>query len=530
MANWLKAELIQVDLPEKERAGRVAAVQQKARARLHPHGEEELEPAEDKQVQWLIDRTRPHESKQQITQRVWLAIVLYNLGCRGIRFDAEGQIHWDGGQVGRIGLSPDAVLDLAWEQAERRIYTASFRQPDGTILRGKGRQRWYVYRLTVDAAAAPLFKRYARQVREKVALIVASEIHATQPQLPRDYYGGDAFQQACIDAQDQQFNHILVLSPEHGVISLDEVVPSEKPWDEVLDRFIWSWQLRSVQRLGMYLFGEPRPVIPSSPYVNWWSWLNPESVYEITIFGGGFAVRIMLDYMARLRMQNPTQWPQIALVEQRPGYDVGDVDDEIGIHFGMDDEMDDGPDFEAMLQDIDQLLAWATEFVGLVNIFVLPTGETWQLAPDEALIPIRLLADTSIGIGELLDLLTDITLLLEQPLSMSMLISAGMVVSILLQITHNLVHGERERITELLKDFPEGALRQYIENILQETALEDQLCACLTLAEQMQLLHIAVSPITSDQLLIWLQTYISSRMRHRLMDSQDGDAPAAPAR
>ena len=145
--------------------------------------------------------------------------------------------------AGRLGISADETLDLAWAQAKHETYASSFRQPDGTITRGKGRRRWNVYRLTVDTAAVPLFERYAKKVNEKVALIVASETYATQPQLPRNFYGGDAFQQACIDAQDQQFDHILVLSPAHGVISLDDVVPSEQAWDEVIERRIWAWQM-----------------------------------------------------------------------------------------------------------------------------------------------------------------------------------------------------------------------------------------------------------------------------------------------
>jgi hypothetical protein len=113
------------------------------------------------------------------------------------------------------------------------------------------------------------------------------------------------------------------------------------------------------------------------------------------------------------------------------------------------------------------------------------------------------------------------TLLIEQPLPLSLLISAGMVVSVLLQITHSLVHNEREAIPEMLAVFPEGVLRQYIETAMQETNQEDQLCACLTLAEQMQLIALAIPPDINDQLVVWLQTYISARMRQRLLDDPD---------
>ena len=94
-----------------------------------------------------------------------------------------------------------------------------------------------------------------------------------------------------------------------------------------------------------------------------------------------------------------------------------------------------------------------------------------------------------------------------------------MVVSVLLQVAHSLAHNERGPISEILNVFSEGILRQYIETAMQETTQEDQLCACLTLAEQMQLIAIALHPHISDQILTWLQTHISVRMRQRLLDN-----------
>jgi hypothetical protein len=173
------------------------------------------------------------------------------------------------------------------------------------------------------------------------------------------------------------------------------------------------------------------------------------------------------------------------------------------------------------LQDIDMLLDWASEFVTLVTIFVPPTGETWELAPDEALIPVRLLTETGMDIEDLLDLLTDMTLLLEQSIPFNMLINANMLVSLLLQITHSLVHDERDAIQEPLDAFQDGVLRQYIEKVMQEPSFEDRLCACLTLTEQIQLLALTIPPALSDQLLVWLQTYLSSRMRHRILGEMD---------
>jgi hypothetical protein len=515
---WLRIEHIQSELPEEALADLVATVQQAARTWLKQAGGK-AKAADREQVRWLVEKTRSHESKLQIAQRVWLAIVIYSLGFRGLVFDEEGQIRWQGGMAGRIGLSPDDAIDLAWQQGNRETYTASFRHADGTITRGKGRRRWDIYKLIIDPAAEPLFARRAEKDHERVALIVASETHATQPQLPRDFYGGDAFQQACIDAQDHQYDHILVLSPEHGIMSLDDTIPSDLFWDEVLERRIWDWQARAIQRLGRYLFGTPPATIPAVESVNWWAWLNPESVYELTVFGKGFAVHILTDHMIRSRTYRPGVWPEIVLADQRPGYDIGDLDEDLDFDFTEDPE--DRIDIEDALQDIDQLLEWAAEFVTLVNVYVPPTGEVWELAPDEALIPVRLLAEIGMDFEEMLDLLTDISLLLEHAIPISLLINAQMAVSVLLQITHSLVHNEHKPVHEMLEVFPEDVLRQYIETAIQETNQEDRLCACLTLAEQMHLIALTIPPAISDQLLVWLQTYLSARMRRRILGNHD---------
>ncbi len=512
---WLKIENVRPEIPEADRAKVVAGLQQAARAWLKQAGSEDAAARE--QVRWINEKTRPHESKQQIAQRVWLTAVLYGLGHRGLAYDDEGQIHWQGGLAGRIGLAPDAVLDLAWAQSSHETYTASFRNPDGSITRGKGRHRWNVYRLSLNPAADPLFKRRAQRVHERVALIVASETYATQPQLPRNFYGGNEFQQACIDAQDGQFNHILVLSPQHGVISLDDIVPSEQSWDEVLERRIWTWQLQALQRLGRYLFGSAANTVPAPGEIHWWPWLNPESVYEITLFGRGFAPRILIDHILRARMHQPYNWPEIVVPEIRPGYDVGDLDEDSGYGYEEPDAYTDEADYESVLEDLDQLLDWAAEFVTLINVYITPLNQTWELEAEEALIPVRLLAETGMSFEELLDLLTDITLLLEQPLPFSLIIHAHMVVSALLQVAHSITHGELDQVMEPLHAFPEGVLGRYIESALQEPDLEERLCACLTLAEQMQLLALTIPAEVNEQLVVWLQTYLSGRLRQSVM-------------
>ena len=524
---WLHVEHINPAIALDDCPALIAAIQQQARARIKQ--EPPLPDHELQQVRWLWEKTRLHESPQQITQRVWLAVVLYNLGFRGLAFDAEGQIHYEGGLTARIGYAPDLALDLIGESANPVLYVASFRQPDGIVVRSKGRHRWNIYCLTLDPAARTLFERRKRVVKEKVALIVASDIHATQPQLPRDFYGGDEFQQACIDAQDLHFAHILVLSPQHGVLSLDDIVPAEQSWAEVAKHSIWFWQLKAAQRLGQYLYGPLPPNLSPTKDLDWWAWINPESVYEFTLFGDGYPVRSLLEQIMQAHIRMPASMPNVILSEQRRGYDIGDL----GYGwFGLEDiASEDNFDDQERPQDFldfQKLMDWASEFAERVNIYILPTNEIWELAPDEMLLPVRFLDDEGVDVESLLDLLTDITLLLEQPLSLTVLVNASAMVSFLLQISHNLVHQEFDAIREAISIFPEPSLVPYVEKALQEESLEDQLCACLTLAEQLHLMAQNITEIVNTQLLVWLQTYISGRI-HQQMRGQPAGSAKNPA-
>lgn len=520
-AGWLSVESVQTPLREQQRQSIVSAIQQSARTWLQ-NRPEETDAAITQQVRWLTEKTRPKESNQQIGQRVWLAVILYQLGCRGLAFEPEGHIRWDQGITGRIGLSPDAQLDLIWEHRSNTFYTASFRSPDGIIARGKGRNRWFIYRLTVAPAAEVLIERYLQVVHERVAVIVASETYATQPQLPRDFYGGDEFQQACIDAQDGQFDHILVLSPEHGAVSLDDIVPSDCSWSELLDNRLWAWQTLAMSRLGAILLGvhEIAQSLPSNFTTNWWGWLNPKSSYSFTVFGGGFPVRLFFDFLSRTYHRQPRVWPAFEVTEYRQGYTAGDFEDgfEPGADFiGIGEELSDAAAFEIAMQDINQLLEWSAEFVGLVNLPIPTSGTVWELAADEAVIPMRILDDAGVDIDNLLDMLTDITLLLEQPLPITALITPSVFVSALLQISHSLVHDERESIPQILGAFQEKALSQYVEKSLQERQLEDRLCACLSLAEQLQMIALTIPHYAVEQLLVWMQTFISVRLRQLML-------------
>lgn len=519
--SWLMVESLEPTLATSERKMLVLTIQQAATEWLSQSANN-VGDSDHQQIRWLVEKTRPHESKQQIAHRVWLALILHSQGHQNLRFDANGYTSWDEGIAGRIGMAPDDLLDVVWEHGSHTAYATSFRAPDGTIARGKGRQRWHVYRLTLDPATDPLFRCRQHSVTKKVALIVASETYATQPQLPRDFYGGNEFQQACIDAQDQHFDHMLVLSPEHGVISLDDIVPSDEAWHDVLEQNIWLWQIKAVQRLGMYLCGND--LLSSSlttHELNWWLWLNPESTYVFTVFGGGFAVRVLFDHMLRARTRTPHLWPNIVLEKYRKGYIVDDFEDDF--EFALDDNISDDMAFELDMQDINQLLEWATDFVSLTMLNVPPTNEVWEIEADEALIPVRLLADNDVDIENFLDLLTDITLLMEQPVPLSLIINPGIAISTLLQLTHNLVHNEHDSIQEILGLYPDDILHQYVERALQEPSQEDRLCACLTLAEQLHVISLTISHHTANQMLVWMQTYISARLRQQLL----GDEPQA---
>jgi len=514
---WLTVESLKIDLKAAERKQLVTALQHAAQDWLRQPPDNST-ANDQQQIRWLVEKTRSHESKQQIAHRVWLTLVLHSQGQRNLHFDHAGRTHWDGGIAGRIGLSPDELLDLVRQHDSHTVYTTSFRAPDGTIARGKGRQRWHVYRLTIDPVVDSLFACRKQPVEEKVALIVASEIYATQPQLPRDFYGGNEFQQACIDAQDQHFDHMLVLSPEHGAISLDDTVPSDKAWHDVLEQNIWLWQIQTVQRLGMYLCQNNALATDPERDLNWWMWLHPDSTYVFTVFGGGFAVRVLFDHMLRARARTPHLWPNLVLDEYRKGYIVEDFED--NLDFDMDDDISDDMAFELAMQDINQLLEWATDFVSLTTIRVPPSEDVWEIEADEALIPIRLLSDSGVDIENLLDLLTDITLLIEQAIPLNLIINPGIAISNLLQVTHNLVHHEHDSIQELLALYPDNVLNQYIERTLQEPSQEDRLCACLTLAEQLHIISLTISHNTADQLLVWMQTYISSRLRQQLLGDE----------
>ena len=104
------------------------------------------------------------------------------------------------------------------------------------------------------------------------------------------------------------------------------------------------------------------------------------------------------------------------------GGEEGDYED-FDSEFGGEEHV---PDF----LDYQQLMDWAGEFVERVNIYVLPTDELWELTPDDGLLPMRFLEQEGVDVESLLDLLTDITLLLEQPLPLTMLVNASTVVSV----------------------------------------------------------------------------------------------------
>jgi hypothetical protein len=137
---WLKVELVRTDLPDSERTSRVSAVQQAARAWLK-QSDDKITAADRDQVRWLIEKTRSYESKQQIAQRVWLALVLYSLDCRD----------WPSTRMvrpfGRV------VLSGGW--ASRRML----------------RLTWPGHKLTVRSTSPVFGSRMARSCAEKGATV-----------------------------------------------------------------------------------------------------------------------------------------------------------------------------------------------------------------------------------------------------------------------------------------------------------------------------------------------------------------------
>ena len=507
---WLHIEYIDTSVPLDKRGELVATIQQRAQDWLkQAKGESEKVR---QQVRWLVEKTRAAESPQQIAQRVWLAAVLYNLGMRGLTFDAAGQILYEGGQTARVGLAPDSALELIWDKPQPVLYAASFRQADGVIWRGKGRQRWHVYCLTLAPQARILFERRQRVTKEKVALIVASETYARRPQLPRDFYGGDAFQQACIDAQDQQFNHILVLSPKHGVLSLDDVVSSDESWDHVARSMPWVWAQRAMQRLGLYLYGTPPAEVSDPHKVNWWAWLSPQSSYELTTFGSGFPVQMLISQVNFILSRFPKEMPRLNFSAPRPGYKAIEIE-EFG-DFGFFEEPE--SDADLMMDELEELLGWAAELSEHIVVSFPPTGDEWTLAPEEAIIPARLLALNTQGIEDVLDLLSDLSLTLEHAVPCSLILNARSLVETLLQIAHAVVHDDQEDLQESLEILYEPLLSHYVETVLQEPKQEDRLCGILSVIESLHLLSMMISDALNEQLMVWLQTYLASHLHQRL--------------
>ena len=106
---------------------------------------------------------------------------------------------------------------------------------------------------------------------------------------------------------------------------------------------------------------------------------------------------------------------------------------------------------------------------------------------------------------------------LDQPVPFTLLLNAPTLVSTMIQVTHSLVHHELDAIPDILNTMPEASLRRYIEGVLREPSLEDQLCGCLTLAEQAQLFAMSVPQEIVHHLATWLQTYLSNRLRRDLL-------------
>ncbi len=227
----------------------VSQAQKRAVAALHGNDDLQVERG----LGGFVDQTRRAESEAQIKQRVWLAIVMYNLGRRGLSFDNEGAVLAGDGAFGApVGIAPDRALGIARARATDRFYVATYahrvREDNDEggypvdLVRGRGRMRWYIHEVRLDPRAARFFELEPKPVQRNIALVVAGDERATRPGLPRDYYRDSTFQQAVIDAEDGEFDSTLVLSPRHHVIPLDQIVQDDIAWNDLgWMTYRWAW-------------------------------------------------------------------------------------------------------------------------------------------------------------------------------------------------------------------------------------------------------------------------------------------------
>lgn len=495
-------------------------------------------PDQKRQLRFFNERARTYESKQQIQQRVWLALVMFNLGKRGLRFDpVEGAVLSDGPTFGApIGCAPDSALELARQQHTEHFYFATFaerlRQADEEgdypveLAKERGRMRWHIHQARLADTAYRFLTLEPEPVHRQIALVVAGEEYATRPSLPRDYYRDGAFQQAVIDAEDGDFDMTLVLSPRYQVVTLDQTISRDYPWSDLIHHYgsPWRWTVQTLHRLWQICLGHRTPTLDEESQPKWqgppWEiWHHPQSYYKFTFFGLSEAAR-------RLSEQLEEQ----ADIELRPGY----LTDETGISWSTWDEMDefldsiDLPEFDDDLRDeLQEALTEATEQAAFFSdIFFMPPPpgldlEPYKLDSEEALEPIMVLRSRECDVEQVIQEGMVIQDLFEgEAVTFNLLIDAPIRLRAVLDIIHALIHQGDQEIYEIANQ----VLPPQLGTVVYDSTLplaEGRLCPLITFAESLSTLSTLLNDDDRDRLSVWQRTFWAGELRHRAHSSGD---------
>lgn len=484
----------------------------------------------------FVWHVRRGESRAQIAQRVWLALVMYNLGQRGLVFDPEGAVLAEGGAFGApVGVAPDLALELARARRADRFYVATYahRLRDDAesaypveLARGRGRMRWYVHEVRVDPGAWRLFDIEPKPVQPHIALVVAGDEHATRAGLPRDYYRDSAFQQAVIDAEDGEFDLTLVLSPRYQVVALDQVVEDDLTWDDLSAwKTLWmtpmNWAWIAHNRLWrICLERKPVPLEPDALTrpgrpVSWGVWRHPESRYQFSIFGHSEAVAMLAQV---LRAQ--------AEVDVFPGYtpssfwepgsrETFDFDD-----YALDNILSNLGLEEEARQDLRETLYDATAQADeLIKLVFLPAPPRLNVSPrvlasEEILEPVMLLRTSNCDVDQVINELTALQNLIGgEMISFNLLIDAPTRLSASLRIIHAVLTGEEDDVLTL----SEQILPPNLHRLVQDRSLdlrEERLSPLLAFAESLSALAVLLNDDDRDRLGIWERTFWGAELRY----------------
>jgi hypothetical protein len=500
-----------------EWADLVRQAQEHARALLN----ESLDPDIRGQVARFISPTRLHESPGQTRQRVWLALVMFNLGKRGLRVEESGVVLANDGTFGaQIGGAPDHALVTAKERDTCRFYAATYvHRVRGTdesgrypveLARGRGRMRWYVHEVQLDPRVKSFLEIEPEPVRRRIALVVACEEHATRPALPRDYYRDPEFQQAVIDAEDGRFDMTLVLSPRYHVVALDRVVYDDRTWDDLRWAGPVIWAMDTLDRLWrMCLQPKTSPLEEHPPEertgTSWSVWRHPESRYAFTIFGQSEATYFLAEYLQGY-----------AEVDIRPGYVTGQEEpwqmslsilEELGLN-------------ENLQEELKATLAEATEqAVEFAEVFFIPSPlgldmKPRALAPGQALEPVMVLRTRDCNVDRVIDEASGLQVLLGDKVNFNLLIDAPARLSAILRIIHAVLHGHEEEVLPL----SERVLPPNLQTVVRDRSLppdDGRLCPLLSFAEGLSALATLLDDDDRDRLSMWLRTFLAAELRHR---------------